>query len=97
MGKQRRPQPKYLAKKLKKIREELGIGQLEMAKRLSGIARPVDGAMVSRFERGEREPSLLVIVAYCDIAQINATVLIDDRWNVKDLVWAMPKKKVSSQ
>jgi len=42
---------------------------------------------------GEREPSLLVIVAYCDLAQINASVLIDDRWNVKDLGWAMPKKK----
>ena len=92
MGRQRRPQPKYLGRKLKAIREELGIGQLEMAKRLSGITRPVDGAMVSKFERGEREPSLLVIVAYCDVAQITASVLIDDRWKVKDLVWAMRKK-----
>lgn len=93
MGKQRRAQPKYLAKKLKKIREQLGIGQAEMAKQLSGKTRQIDGAMVSRFERGEREPNLLVIVAYCDVAKINASVLIDDRWDVKDLVWAMPKKK----
>lgn len=92
MGRQRRPQPKYLAKKLKTIREELGIGQLEMAKRLSTTARPLDGAMVSRFERGEREPNLLVIVSYCDMAQITASVLIDDRWSVKDLIWAMRKK-----
>jgi transcriptional regulator with XRE-family HTH domain len=92
MGRQRRPKPKYLAKKLKKIREELGIGQMEMAKRLSAITRPLDGAIVSRFERGEREPNLLVIVAYCDVAQITASVLIDDRWSVKDLVWAMKKK-----
>lgn len=92
MGRQRRPTPKYLAKKLKAIREELGIGQLEMAKRLSKLTRPLDGAIVSRFERGEREPNLLVIIAYCDVAQITASVLIDDRWTVKDLVWAMREK-----
>ena len=49
--------------------------------------------MVSRFERGEREPNLLVIVAYCEVAKINASVLIDDRWKVKDLVWAMKGNK----
>lgn len=93
MGRQRRPQPKHLAKKLKKIREELGIGQLEMSKRLSKFGPTLDGAIVSRFERGEREPNLLVIVAYCEVAQINASVLIDDRWSVKDLAWAMLDNK----
>lgn len=92
MGRQRRPKPKYLAKKLKAIREELGIGQLEMSRQLSKLALPLDGAKVSKFERGEREPNLLEIVAYCDMAQINASVLIDDRWTVKDLVSEMRKK-----
>ena len=92
MGKQRRPQPKHLAKKLKAIREELGIGQLEMSKRLSKFGPTVDGAAVSKFERGEREPNLLVIVAYCKVAEIPADCLIDDAWSVKDLLWAMKKK-----
>ncbi len=93
MGRQRRPQPKYLAKKLKQIRLELGLGQAKMAQRLGRAAGNPDGAMISRFERGEREPNLLVIVAYCEVAKINASVLIDDRWKVKDLVWAMKGNK----
>jgi len=92
MGRQRRPQPKYLAKKLKAIREELGLGQLEMSRRLSKLTSPLDGAKVSKFERGEREPNLLEIVAYCTMAQIEACVLIDDRWTVKDLIYEMKKR-----
>ena len=38
MGRQRRPQPKYLAKKLKQIRLELGLGQAKMAQRLGRAA-----------------------------------------------------------
>lgn len=93
MGRQRRPQPKYLAKKLRAIREELGIGQAEMARRLGKVPGNPDGAMVSRFERGEREPNLFVIVAYARVAGINAQVVIDDDWTVRELVEQMPKKK----
>jgi len=92
MGRQRRPQPKYLAKKLKAIREELGIGQLEMSKRLSKCGPKLDGAKVSKLERGEREPNLLEIVAYCDMAQINASVLIDDSWSIGELVKEMRRR-----
>ena len=46
----------------------------------------------NKFERGEREPNLLVIVAYCKAAEIPADCLIDDAWLVKDLLWAMRKK-----
>ena len=31
---------------------------------------PPDGGMVSRFERGEREPNLFVILAYAKLAEI---------------------------
>ena len=86
------PQPKYLAKKLKAIREELGMGQLEMSKRLSKLGPTVDGAAVSKFERSEREPNLLVIVAYCKAAEIPADCLIDNAWLVNDLLWAMRNK-----
>lgn len=91
-GSRKRPQPKYLAKKLIAIREELGIGQAEMAKRLRSNQSAPDGGMVSRFERGEREPNLFVIVAYCEVAEISTDVLINDKWSVKDLVWAMRKR-----
>jgi transcriptional regulator with XRE-family HTH domain len=91
-GSRRRPQPKLLAKKLKAIREERGWTQQQMAQQLGKTPSPPDGAMISRFERGEREPNLFVIVAYCGVAQISTDVLIDDRWSVKDLVRAMRNK-----
>jgi transcriptional regulator with XRE-family HTH domain len=92
MGRQRRPTPRLLAKKLKRIRVELGIGQAEMARLLNHGPSPPDGAMISRFERGEREPNLFVVVAYARVAGASTDVLIDDAWSVKDLVWAMRKK-----
>ena len=79
MGRQRRPQPKYLAKKLKRIRVALGIGQVEMARRFNHVQSPPDGAMISRFERGEREPSLLVLLAYARVVGVPVDAIIDDR------------------
>lgn len=91
MGRQRRPQPRLLAKKLKRIRVELAIGQAEMARLLDHGPSPPDGALVSRFERGEREPNLFVIVAYARLAKISTDVLIDDQWSVSELAKAMRK------
>ena len=48
-------------------------------------------AGVLREKRGERESNLLVIIAYCQAAGIPADILIDDRWKVKDLSWAISK------
>ena len=91
-GSRKRPVPKHLAKKLRAIRERLGVGQAEMAKLLrSGQSAP-DGGMVSRFERGEREPNLFVIVAYARLAKVSTDVLIDDAWSISDLVKEMPKR-----
>jgi transcriptional regulator with XRE-family HTH domain len=89
-GSRKRPVPRLLAKKLKRIRVELGIGQAEMARRLSHGPSQPDGAMISRFERGEREPNLFVIVAYARLVKVSIDVLIDDQWSVKDLVREMP-------
>lgn len=49
--------------------------------------------MISRFERGEREPNLFVIVAYARVAGTNAHIIIDDDWSVRDLVGEIQKKK----
>jgi transcriptional regulator with XRE-family HTH domain len=92
MGRQRRPQPRLLAKKLRAVRTHLGIGQAEMARRLNHGPSPPDGAMVSRFERGEREPNLFVIVAYARLAKVSTDVLIDDAWSIGDMVKEMPQQ-----
>ena len=83
MGRQRRPQPRLLAKKLKRIRMELQIGQAEMARLLNHVPSPPDGAMISRFERGEREPNLFVILAYARLAKVSVESLIDDKMKLE--------------
>ena len=93
MGRQRRPTPRLLAKKLRAIRAHLEIGQAEMARRLGKVAGNPDGAMVSRFERGQREPNLLVIVAYAKAVGIPADPIIDDAWTMKDFLWTIKEKK----
>lgn len=91
-GSRKRPVPKLLAKKLKLIRTRLGLGQAGMAQLLSKAQSAPDGAMVSRFERGEREPNLFVILEYARAVEINPGILIDDDWSLKDLDRAIPKE-----
>ena len=78
-GSKRRPRPKRLAAKLFAIRQGLGLTQAGMAERLSKIPSPPDGAMISRYERDEREPSLFALLAYARIAGVVVDVLIDDK------------------
>ena len=81
-GSKRRPRPKKLAGKLLAIRQQLGLTQAGMADRLSKIPSPPDGAMISRYERDEREPSLFALLAYARIAGVSVDVLIDDKLNL---------------
>lgn len=41
---------------------------------------------VSRFERGEREPNLFVILEYARLAKINPVLLIDDQYSVRTML-----------
>ena len=91
MGRQCSPVPKLLAPKLKRIRERLGVGQLEMAKLLSRTPIPPDGGTVSRFESGAREPNLFVILECGKLARINPVLLIDDQYPVRLMDRQIPK------
>lgn len=90
MGRQRRPVPRLLAKKLKRVRTAHGWTQQEMADRLyQGVtlrtkASPPDGAMISRFERGEREPNLIVLYAYAKVIGATVDLFIDDRFTLEN-------------
>jgi transcriptional regulator with XRE-family HTH domain len=92
-GSRRRPVPRLLAKKLKLIRTRLDVGQKEMAALLSKAESPPDGAMVSRFERGEREPNLFVILEYAKLAKVNPVLLIDDQYSVRFMDGQIPKER----
>jgi transcriptional regulator with XRE-family HTH domain len=77
MGSSRRERPKHLPKKLRKLRlEVLGMSQTEMCKALD---LKVDYSAISGYERGVREPSLLVLLKYARLAGCSVEDLIDDK------------------
>jgi transcriptional regulator with XRE-family HTH domain len=78
MGSRRRPQPVRLPAKLLLIRQSLGLSQEQMAKRLEGPRAPVYPTHISEFERGLREPSLLVLLSYCEAANVWMEALVKD-------------------
>ena len=70
-----RPRPKLLAGKLLTIRQELGLSQPQIAKRL-GIQEYTN---VSKYERDINEPTLMILLKYARLAEIPVEYLIDDR------------------
>lgn len=83
MGGAKRQLPKRLPAKLRLIREALGYTQEEMIKRL-GLEGKVPRSYLSRFENGEREPSLDVLLRYSEIARVWINALVDDGVDLPD-------------
>lgn len=73
--------PKRLGEKLKQIRENLNLSQNEILNNL-GYKDRLYRSNISQYERGEREPSLLVLLAYARLAEVVVDVLIDDELNL---------------
>ena len=79
MGRSHRQKPKRLARKLLAIRRGLKASQTEMARLLN-----LRGSYtaISAYERGVREPDLLVLLRYAKLAKVSTDVLIDDTKNL---------------
>ncbi|HST51611.1 MAG TPA: helix-turn-helix transcriptional regulator [Pyrinomonadaceae bacterium] len=77
MGRKPRAKPERLAEKLRTIRDALGLSQGELVKHL-GAEDLIDAKHVSKFELGEREPSLLVLLRYARLVKVSMDVLADD-------------------
>ena len=78
-----RPKPERLAGKLRQIRLALGLSQPEMLRRL-GLEESMQYARISEYETGQREPSLLTLLAYSRVAGVHMEVLADDELNLPD-------------
>jgi len=74
MASRRRPYPRKLAKKLKQLRERLGLSQTEIAAQV-GVK---DRSSISGYERGEREPPLPTLLAYARLGKVSMESLVDD-------------------
>lgn len=77
MGGAKRPQPKRLPTKLRHIRESLGYTQEEMINYL-GLQGKVPRSYISRFENGEREPPLEVLLKYSELAKVWINAFVND-------------------
>ncbi len=69
--------PTRLAEKLTHIRLVLEFSQSELIKRL-GLEDELRHARASAYERGVREPPLLVLLSYARVTGVYVDVLIDD-------------------
>ena len=78
MGRMKRPSPVRLAGKLLQIREELGLSQNGMLRKL-GLEDDYARTAISSFERGEKEPPLTVLLRYAEVANVCLDMLADDK------------------
>ena len=70
--------PKNLPKKLKQIRLKAGLSKTAIIRALNYKASPLYPSHISQFERGERKPSLLLIMAYAELGGVCLCDLADD-------------------
>ena len=81
MGRSRRGRPKDLPRKLLLLRQRLGMSQSEIAEALK---LNVHYSAVSNYEKGSREPDLLILLRYARLAKVSVESLIDDKMNLPD-------------
>jgi transcriptional regulator with XRE-family HTH domain len=90
MGTKPRQRPKRLGEKLLQIRLSFGLSQNEMISRL-GVE--VTQNTLSSYELGNREPSLLILLAYARLAGVQMEVLADDEMDLTAKLPATRKRK----
>ena len=74
MGHTRR-RPKRLAEKLLRIREALGLSQVELTAQL-GLG--IHHSEISKYENDQREPRIEVLLAYARIGKVTLEEIVDD-------------------
>jgi transcriptional regulator with XRE-family HTH domain len=85
MGRSRRPKPKRLRQKLRRIRLALGLSQEAMVHRLEdneGLTQ----TSISGYELGEREPPLPILLSYSKLANVHLEVLADDYLDLPETI-----------
>lgn len=92
MGRASRQKPARLSEKLLQIRTALGLSQDGILRRL-GLAEEYGRHYVSGFETGEREPSLLILLRYSELAKVWINVLVDDDLNLPS---QLPSRRMHS-
>jgi transcriptional regulator with XRE-family HTH domain len=90
MGQTSRAKPKRLPEKLTRIRKTLGMSQNGIVRHL-GLSGRLSRGKISEFERGEREPTLVILLRYARAAGVWMDVLVDDELDLPEHLPATPK------
>jgi DNA-binding XRE family transcriptional regulator len=81
MGSASRRKPAKLGEKLKSIRENFEYSFSQMAVALSDREIQVLKTDVHKFENGDREPNLIILLRYARLGNTTMEVLVDDKLN----------------
>jgi transcriptional regulator with XRE-family HTH domain len=92
MGTRARLKQERLGEKLLQIRTAFGLSQTEMLHRL-GAENLISYHQISRYETGEREPPLRILLQYARVANIGTDVLIDDEMDLPEKLPASQKRR----
>lgn len=84
MGTGKRVKPARLAEKLKAIRENLGLTTEELLIKLDCPTIPLHRASITQYEKGRREPNLIVLLSYSRLVGISVDYLIDDNLSLPE-------------
>ena len=79
-----RPKQRNIGKKLLQIRQRLDISQQSMPVRL-GLPDMHPGR-ISEYERNGREPSLLTLLCYANLAGVHLEVIANDNLELPDKI-----------
>lgn len=90
MGRATPAKPRRLPEKLLQIRLALGLSQNGMLRRLNSPDKLLQTS-ISGYERGVREPPLLVLLEYARVAGVCMDVLVDDSLDLPERLPARPR------
>jgi transcriptional regulator with XRE-family HTH domain len=71
--------PKKLGKKLRQIREQFGMSQREIVAALNYTDTPLRASQISQYENSQREPTMMLVLAYARLARVPMETLVDDK------------------
>ena len=83
MGRSYRSRPKSLGEKLLLIRMRLGLTQVQLIEKLNVKDEPLYPTSISAYERGLREPPLIVLLKYARVYGCTVEELIDDKMKLR--------------
>jgi transcriptional regulator with XRE-family HTH domain len=93
MGIASRLKPVRLAEKLLQIRMSFGLSQNEMIGRM-GLTDELIREELSAFERGLRQPPLVVLLRYARCVGISTDVLVDDEMELPERLLRASKQGI---